>query len=247
MIEDRANMIKEMSDGGMTQREIAAKLGISLGSVNRYLQMTRRDQDYFDLDDGFYLDDDGKDDSNEPGKGSPPARGGVAAASADGVVGVSAELREQEAEKMKRIVRETRIHTNNYLRSIGHRIPFDDDDGDTDEDGKDPMKRYGLNSNEIDGSKSEIRNPRSETETAASADGVVGGADELNERNELNKLNELNELNELNKLNELNELNKLPELVYKTLDDKIEVGDIVRDREGRLAKRTNWGWDRCGL
>jgi hypothetical protein len=31
--------------------------------------------------------------------------------------------------------------------------------------------------------------------------------------------------------------------VYKTLDDQIEVGDIVRDREGRLMKRAHWGWD----
>jgi|GEM_PF-3212562 len=53
---------------------------------------------------------------------------------------------------------------------------------------------------------------------------------------------EPNKPNELNKLNELNELNKLP---YKTLDDKIEVGDIVQDRDGRLMKKTAWGWDYC--
>jgi hypothetical protein len=31
----------------------------------------------------------------------------------------------------------------------------------------------------------------------------------------------------------------------KTLDDQIEVGDIVQDRNGRLMKRTYWGWDLC--
>jgi hypothetical protein len=90
LLRARAELIKEMSDEDeMTQREIAAELGISLGSVNRYLQMTREDEDYLDLADSFDRDDD---EPNELGKGSPPARGEVAAASADGVVGVSNEL-----------------------------------------------------------------------------------------------------------------------------------------------------------
>jgi len=53
LIETRAYMIKEMSGDGMTQRDIAAKLGISLGSVNRYLNMAWDDADYIDCADDF--------------------------------------------------------------------------------------------------------------------------------------------------------------------------------------------------
>jgi hypothetical protein len=84
--------------------------------------------------------------------------------------------------------------------------------------------------------KSEIRNPKSEIEEGVPA--VSADARAVGMSNELNKPAELAELAEPA---------EPAEPVYKTLDDKIEVGDIVRDREGRLAKKTHWGWDRCGL
>ena len=37
----------------ISQRQIAAELGISVGSVNRYLQMTRLDDDYLERNDEF--------------------------------------------------------------------------------------------------------------------------------------------------------------------------------------------------
>ena len=67
LVRERVESVQEMYDKGMTQREIAAKLGISLGSVNRYLQMACNDDD----DDNFDLDD-GSDDENEPNEPSEP-------------------------------------------------------------------------------------------------------------------------------------------------------------------------------
>ena len=44
--EDRARVVREMAEKGLTQRAIAEKLGISLTSVNRYLHMDSGNVDY---------------------------------------------------------------------------------------------------------------------------------------------------------------------------------------------------------
>ena len=43
---ERVDIVASMSEGGMSQREIARDLGISASSVNRYLQISRDDDDY---------------------------------------------------------------------------------------------------------------------------------------------------------------------------------------------------------
>ena len=53
LVQERIDIVSDMSAKVMSQREIAAKLGISVGSVNRYLQMTRSAESYSGLDDGF--------------------------------------------------------------------------------------------------------------------------------------------------------------------------------------------------
>lgn len=167
---ERAEVVAEMSKDGMSQRAIAAELGISAASVNRYLHMAEPWSDDAYNDD-FY--EEGEEQEPPP----PPT---------------PEEIAREEAARKERL-RETRRQTNNYMRSIGLRgIPFDDED---DED-EDPMARYGL-----------------------------AGIDE--------------------ELRELRELGQLGELPYKTMGDKIDVGDIVQDDNGRLMKKTAWGWDRC--
>jgi hypothetical protein len=153
------------------------------------------DADYFDLDDGFYLDDE----PNEPGTcGSPRVSKG-------------AEVDELDDEKSRQGMREMRRDTDNYLRSIGHQIPREEDDTD-DDDTSDQL-----------------------TELTGSA----GGPPALNaQRSNFQP-------GQLGQLGELGELGKLGKLPYKTLDDQIEVGDIVQDRNGQLMKRTFWGWDLC--
>jgi hypothetical protein len=195
MIEDRANMIKEMSeDKGMTQRDIAAKLGISLGSVNRYLQMTREDQDYYDLDDGFDLDDD---EPAEPDPVSSPRASKGAEPDP-----VSSPRASEGAEPGP---------VSSPRASKGA------------EPG--PVSSPRVSKGAEPGPVSSPRVSKGAEPGPVSSPRVSKGAE----------------------LNELPKLPKLPELVYKTLDDKIEVGDIVRDNDGRLMKKTNWGWDRCGL
>jgi predicted transcriptional regulator len=218
MIEERAEMIKEMSDGGMTQREIAAKLGISLGSVNRYLQMAREDEDYFELDDGFVSDDDEPDPETDKQvhayvkartqelqtlaeerrrKSSPPAVGGVPAVSAGGAVGVSPGFPPDQI---------------NSVDSVNSANPANRlDDGEPAACGSPRVAKRRSKCAELD---------------PVSSPTVMEGA----------------ELGKLGKLGKLGQLGKLP---YKTLDDKIEVGDIVQDRNGQLMKRTFWGWDLC--
>jgi hypothetical protein len=195
MVEARAAMVREMSDDGKTQREIAKELGISLGSVNRYLQMTRDEDDYFNLDDGF--PDEIDDDESE---GPPP-----------------------EGKKRGWNWRES---ANNYRRSIGMEL-LPDEDSETDgaryddDDDEDPMARYGLSS-EDDAKGSP---PYEGGVATASVDGVV-----LSENSSPSELGELSQPGELGKLN------------YKRPGDKIEVGEIVLDNNGRLKRRTNWGW-----
>jgi predicted transcriptional regulator len=192
LLEERANMIKEMSEErGMTQREIAAKLGISLGSVNRYLQMTREDQDYFDLDDGFDLDDD------EP---------------------------DPETDK------QVHVHVNARIKNLQNLAE----------------ERPRASSP-----------PAGVEEIAVSADARVVGVSELAEPAELAQLGKPDRVSsprvakrqskcaKLNKLDQHAKPAKPGQLAYKTLDDQINVGDIVRDRNGLLMKKTHWGWDRC--
>jgi hypothetical protein len=210
LLEERARMIREMSEErGMTQREIAAQLGISLGSVNRYLQMTREDDDYFDLDDGFYLDDD--DGEDKPNESVPPAVAG----------GSTSELSEP-----------ARVSSPHVSKGAEPAEPARVSS---------PTTSKGAKSAE----PARVSSPRA-SKGAKSAEPARVSSPHVSKGAELGQLGQLDGVGSphASKGAELNEPGPPP---YKTLDDKIEVGDIVQDRNGQLMKKTFWGWDRCGL
>jgi predicted transcriptional regulator len=113
---ERAQVVSEMSKEGMSQRAIAADLGISAASVNRYLHMASPwDDDAYN--DDFYEEEE----EQEP---PPPP--------------TPEEIAREEAVMKQRMI-ESRRETYKYMRSVGLRMP--DDDYDEEED---PMARYGL-------------------------------------------------------------------------------------------------------
>lgn len=117
LIQSRAELVRDMTERGMTQRETAAALGISIGSVNRYLQMTKAD-DYYDLDDNFY------DPEEESGEESTPKEEKPPRPSWDPYGYHEQNNPEYFAQRM--------------IKESGE----DEDDDDDDDD--DPMARYGL-------------------------------------------------------------------------------------------------------
>ena len=120
---ERAQVVSEMSKEGMSQRSIAADLGISAASVNRYLHMASpwNDDAY---NDDFYEEEE----EQEP---PPPP--------------TPEEIAREEAEMKRRMI-ESRRETYKYMRSIGLRMPDDDED---DEKDKDPTARDGQSSEDI--------------------------------------------------------------------------------------------------
>jgi transcriptional regulator with XRE-family HTH domain len=108
--QERAEVVAGMSKEGMSQRGIAAELGISAASVNRYLHMASPWNDDDAYNDDFY-----EDEEEEEETGPPPG-----------------EIAREEAARKQRAI-EARGHTNNYMMSIGQRMPDEDKDGDEDE------------------------------------------------------------------------------------------------------------------
>jgi hypothetical protein len=240
MVEARAAMIREMSDDGKTQREIAKKLGISLGSVNRYLQMTRDDDDYFDLDDGF-IDPDEDEEAEEPEQeknleGGPwwmPCKDpelrrqtylmryklGPYAEDADAREKATTVPEEEDISGAKDPLARYGMAGFDPKNRSNDRKPFDEDD--FDDDDEDPMARYGL-TREDDAKSSRSH----QGGVAVDSVGMV-----LSENNSPFDHGELRQPGELGKLK------------YQLPGANIEVGDIVLRPDGRLQRRTNWGWD----
>jgi predicted transcriptional regulator len=109
---ERAEVVSEMSKEGMSQRAIAAELGISAASVNRYLHMAspwENDDDAYNKD--FYEEEVEEETQAEPS------------------VPTAEEIAREEAERKGRAIAAQR-DTNNYLRSIGQpELPSLDADG----------------------------------------------------------------------------------------------------------------------
>jgi transcriptional regulator with XRE-family HTH domain len=177
---ERAEVVSEMSKEGMSQRLIAADLGISAASVNRYLHMASPWKDDEAYNEDFY--------EEEVEQEPPPPP-------------TPEEIVREEAERKRQEI-EARRHTYDYMRIIGLRMP---DDNENDEKDEVPTARDGPSSEDIDGPDE------------------PGSPDKLAKRGEPGSS------------------------IHnpKTLDDQINVGDIVQDREGRLMKRTLWGRDYC--
>ena len=181
---ERAEVVSGMSKEGMSQRAIAADLGISAASVNRYLHMAEPWNDDDAYNDDFYEDveeslpEDWPEDPEERFQAFlklyniPDPRVKEKAA-----LGKTPQAELEEEENEAPVVRDGQSSVD---------IDEPDEPGKLAEPGQ--LAKPGEPGSPIQNPKSTIQNP-------------------------------------------------------KTLDDQIEVGDIVRDREGRLMKKTFWGWD----
>ncbi|HLA96491.1 MAG TPA: winged helix-turn-helix transcriptional regulator, partial [Pyrinomonadaceae bacterium] len=151
---ERVEVVAAMSGRGMSQREIARELGISASSVNRYLQISR-DEDDYDFDDGFYPEED----KAEEAPAETNLEGGPWwQLEKDPVLRHKAYMMRYKlgpyAEEGAAHEKPNAVYDDEYE---------EDDNGDDDDD--DPMARYGLTS-EDDAHDSQLM-------THDSSDGVV--------------------------------------------------------------------------
>ena len=171
IIQARAELVRDMTERGKTQREIAAAFGVSVGTINRYLHMTEEDDDY--INDKFYDPEEDKEEESTP-----------------------------KTEKTPRPSWDPYgYHEQNNPEYFARRMKGEVRDDDDDED-EDPMARYGLKG--FDAGISDEPEYESEEEPEEETPKPVK---------------------------------------YKTMDDKIEVGDIVLTESGQLKRKTLWGWD----